>query len=162
MFKKAIIISYVLILLGGAISKLSMVFTDFQFLAQADVFFSFASVRSLLIFAAVIELAVVAGIVLKPHLFNPFVAVAWFSIILVVYRTGYAMSGGRNICSCMGNIPQILGISPAAAKVGSLMLLGYLLLSSLGLLAFEYVSRYRRSSGQGRPLTPLQTTQENT
>jgi hypothetical protein len=71
--------------------------------------------------------------------------VAWWATNLVVYRVGLWWMGWQRPCGCLGYLVEALGISPQAAEVLSLMILGFLLVGSYGWWFWQWKSG--RSNG---------------
>jgi hypothetical protein len=60
--------------------------------------------------------------------------VAWLASGFLVYRTGIWMIGWKKPCGCLGNLTDVLGITPKTADWIALVLLGYLLAGSYAFL----------------------------
>jgi len=76
--------------------------------------------------------------------------VAWISTNFLVYRLGLWWMDWHRPCSCLGNLTDVLHISPQAADNTMKVVLAYLLIGSYGYLVWRW--RMRRNSppaGQG-------------
>lgn len=62
--------------------------------------------------------------------------VAWIASGFLVYRTGIRTLDWQRPCGCLGNLTDVLSLSPQAADWISVGLLGFLLIGSYGLLFF--------------------------
>jgi hypothetical protein len=71
-------------------------------------------------------------------------AVAWLSTNFLVYRIGLWFIGWHRPCGCMGNLTDLLHLSPRAADNIMKGVLAFLLLGSYGILYWEY--RQRRAA----------------
>ncbi len=60
--------------------------------------------------------------------------VAWIASGFLVYRVGIWAVDWQRPCGCLGNLTDVLGISPQAAEWISMGLLGVLLVGSYGIL----------------------------
>lgn len=75
-------------------------------------------------------------------------AVAWLATNFVVYRLGLWWMGWHRPCGCLGNLTDLLHISPQVADNIMKGVLAYLLIGSYGLLFWEW-RRKRRFKGEG-------------
>ncbi len=66
------------------------------------------------------------------------VAVAWMSTNFLVYRLGLWFIGWHRPCGCMGNLTDLLHLSPRAADNIMKGVLAYLLIGSYGMLIWRY------------------------
>jgi hypothetical protein len=71
-------------------------------------------------------------------------AVAWLSTNFLVYRIGLWFIGWHRPCGCMGNLTDLLHLSPRVADNIMKGVLAFLLLGSYGILYWEY--RQRRAA----------------
>jgi len=65
-------------------------------------------------------------------------AVAWLATNFVVYRVGLWWIGWHRPCGCLGNLTDLLGISPHTADTIMKIVLVYLLVGSYGLLLWQW------------------------
>lgn len=63
-------------------------------------------------------------------------AVAWLSTNFAVYRLGLWWMGWHRPCRCLGNLTDLLHLSPRTADTIMKVVLAYLLLGSYGLLVW--------------------------
>jgi hypothetical protein len=77
-------------------------------------------------------------------------AVAWISTNFLVYRLGLWFIGWHRPCGCMGNLTDLLHISPHAADTIMKGVLAYLLVGSYGILLWQW----RQRRGQAPPVVP--------
>ena len=71
-------------------------------------------------------------------------AVAWLSTNFLVYRLGLWFIGWHKPCGCLGNLTDVLHISPAAADSIMKVVLAYLLVGSYATLLWRWQqSRHR-------------------
>ncbi|MDW8382249.1 MAG: hypothetical protein RMN51_09110 [Verrucomicrobiota bacterium] len=68
-------------------------------------------------------------------------AVTWLATNFVVYRLGLLWIGWRRPCGCLGNLTDILHISPGVADLIMKVVLVYLLLGGYGLLVWMWWQR---------------------
>lgn len=68
-------------------------------------------------------------------------AVAWISTNFLVYRLGLWFIGWHRPCGCMGNLTDLLHISPHAADTIMKGVLAYLLVGSYGILFSQWRQR---------------------
>lgn len=69
------------------------------------------------------------------------VLVAWMATNFLVYRIGLWWMGWKKPCGCLGNLTDVLHISPHTADIIIKVLLAYLLIGSYGLLIWEWRQR---------------------
>lgn len=79
-------------------------------------------------------------------------AVAWLSTNFVVYRLGLWWMGWHRPCGCMGNLTDLLHISPRAADNMMKVVLAYLLIGSYGLLLWQWRQRRQALSVVSEPV----------
>lgn len=70
--------------------------------------------------------------------------IAWLSTAFSVYRFGLWAVGWHKPCACLGNLTDVLGISPQAADSAMRVILAYLLIGSY--MALFCVWRHRKSA----------------
>jgi len=73
------------------------------------------------------------------------VAVAWLATNFVVYRLGLWWIGWHRPCGCLGNLTDLLRISPHTADTIMKLVLAYLLIGSYGLLIWQWIQNRRRN-----------------
>ena len=79
-------------------------------------------------------------------------AVAWISTNFLVYRLGLWFIGWHRPCGCMGNLTDLLHLTPRAADNIMKGVLAFLLLGSYGILYREY--RQRKAQHPPAPEPP--------
>ena len=83
-------------------------------------------------------------------------AVAWLSTNFLVYRLGLWFIGWHKPCGCLGNLTDLLHISPTAADNIMKGVLAFLLLGSYALL----IDMWRQARAPGMPsITSTEATQ---
>lgn len=89
--------------------------------------------------------------------------VAWISSGFVLYRLGLWWMDWHRPCSCLGNLTDAIHISPQIADGFMKVILGYLLIGSYGLLAWQWwrhrkgvpgLSRVQAVPASGGTLSP--------
>jgi hypothetical protein len=78
-------------------------------------------------------------------------AVAWISTNFLVYRLGLWCIGWHRPCGCMGNLTDILHLSPHAADNIMKGVLAYLLVGSYGILLWQWRAARRGRAGPPKP-----------
>ena len=125
----------ILVLAVTAIAKLWAVAGEARMMALQDPLFIFLSRRQMLLLAALVEVAVITVIL---RLWNlPLAAigmVAWIALLFLAYRLGLSAIGYQGPCGCAGDAFAGMGVPPAVVDTVTGVLLGYLLVGSLGLL----------------------------
>lgn len=77
--------------------------------------------------------------------------VAWISTNFVVYRVGLWWMDWHHPCNCMGNLTDALHITPHVADHIMKVVLAYLLISSYGVLLWQWRKGRRRCRSNERP-----------
>ena len=130
---KGFIRSVGVVLILTAIAKLVAGFGSAHVLLLDDPLFG-VSFRSLLLFAALLEIVVAAICFLGNDTGKQSAVVAWLATEFLLYRIGLHLVGYHKPCSCLGNITDALYISPKSADMVMKFILAYLLFGSyLGL-----------------------------
>ena len=70
-------------------------------------------------------------------------AVVWLATNFVIYRLGLWWMGWHRPCGCLGNLTDLLGISPHTADTIMKGVLAYLLIGSYGLLLWQWMCGQR-------------------
>jgi len=140
----------ILVLAVTAIAKLWAVAGEARMMALQDPLFIFLSRRQMLLLAALVEVAVITVIV---RLWNlPLAAigmVAWIALLFLAYRLGLSAIGYQGPCGCAGDAFAGMGVPPAVVDTVTGVMLGYLLVGSLGLLLWA-----RRTEGPVAAVPP--------
>ena len=93
---------------------------------------------SLLILAAMLELAVASICVLvNSYLLRAF-SVAWLASMFLLYRIGLHTMRWQKPCPCLGNFSDALHISPTTADYAMKIVLAYLLIGSYVILFHQW------------------------
>jgi hypothetical protein len=132
-FHQRFAVSAGIILAITGVGKLLTVTGDANILRVPDPFFGIPF-QQLMLLVGLAEL-LVAGICFLdrwPGLST--LLVAWLASGFLVYRTGIWMIGWKKPCGCLGNLTDVLGITPKTADWIALVLLGYLLAGSYAFL----------------------------
>jgi hypothetical protein len=127
-----IISAGVILAITGA-AKLLAITGDGTILRVSDPFFGIPF-QPLMLLVGLAEL-LVAGICFLgrwPGLST--MLVAWLASGFLVYRMGIWMIGWKKPCGCLGNLTDVLGISPKTADWIAMILLGYLLVGAYAVL----------------------------
>ncbi len=130
---RAFLLSSAVIFAGTGVAKLLSTSADSRLLQMADPIVGI-QVRYLLLAAGVIEV-VVALVCLRAR--RPIFAatlVAWISTSFVVYRIGLWWMDWKQPCGCLGNLTDILHLTPQTADNIVKVVLAYLLVGSCTLL----------------------------
>jgi len=91
--------------------------------------------RQMLLLAALVEVAVIA-VILRLWT-SPLAAigmVAWIALLFLAYRLGLNAIGYQGPCGCAGDAFTGMGVPPAVVDTVTGVVLGYLLVGSLGVL----------------------------
>jgi hypothetical protein len=102
--------------------------------------------RQLLLLVALAELLIAFFCLFTDRRRFSLLAVAWISTNFLVYRLGLWLIGWHRPCGCMGNLTDMLHITPGTADTIMKVILAYLLMSSYALLLW----RWRRERAEGR------------
>ncbi len=147
----------VVFLLGlTALGKLAMALGDVPLLEEQSPVLSLLSNRGLLISAALLELGVALFICRAREESAALAAVAWLATLFVGYRAMLWVFHPQGSCHCLGNIAEVLRLSPAEANSAVLGLLAYFALGSCALLGRRWRGRLRnRQLPAGGALTPV-------
>jgi hypothetical protein len=140
--------SVVVVLAVTAILKIVSATGEAPILAQSDPLLAYFSNRQMMLLAAFLE-ALVLGLILWEHdRLRQVALVAWIGTGFLMYRAGLWWVGYEGACSCLGNVTRTVGLSPAMEDLGVKILLGYLLLGSYSLIAWEVVGRWKHGRGE--------------
>ena len=82
----------------------------------------------------VIELAIGVSCLFSKRIWLPAVLIAWLATIFGAYRFGFVLIGWHKPCSCLGNLTDLLHISPQTADFAMKIILAYLLIGSYATL----------------------------
>jgi hypothetical protein len=106
--------------------------------------------RQLLLVVGLLELFIAFSCLFTERRRFSLLAVAWMSTNFLMYRLGLWFIGWHRPCRCMGNLTDLLHISPQVADNLMRGVLAYLLVGSYGILLWEW----RKSRTQrGEPMT---------
>jgi len=108
--------------------------------------------RQLLLLLGLLELFIAFICVFTQRRRLNLLAVGWISTNFLVYRLGLWFIGWHRPCGCMGNLTDLLHISPRLADNIMKGVLAYLLVGSYGILLWQW----RQRRGQGRAVGPGQ------
>ncbi len=94
--------------------------------------------RELLLLVGLAELFIAFFCLLTDSRRFSLLAVAWLSTNFLVYRLGLWFIGWHRPCACMGNLSDMLHLSPRAADNIMKGVLAYLLVGSYAILLWEW------------------------
>ena len=115
------------------IAKVISVFGTQMMLLQSDPLIGI-SFRHLLLLTGVVELAIAClCLFTNKHKLNTLL-IAWISTSLVMYRAGLWAMNWQRPCHCLGNLTDVLHISPETADTAMKIILAYLLIGSYATL----------------------------
>jgi hypothetical protein len=148
------VLSAGVILLVTGSAKVVSVFGQARILGLADPVFRI-SFRHLMLSVGVFELFA-SGICLFSIRRNLSVGlVAWLATNFLGYRLGLVWVGSHKPCGCMGNLTDILHISPQMADSIMSIILAYLLIGSYGTLFWLWKQKHKLLMSTPSPLTPM-------
>ena len=98
--------------------------------------------RQLMLLVGLAELLIAFFCLLTDRRQFSLVAVAWISTNFLVYRLGLWLIGWHRPCGCMGNLTDLLNISPRVADNIMKGVLAYLLIGSYGILLWQRRQRH--------------------
>jgi hypothetical protein len=104
------------------------------------------SFRHLLLLVGLAELFIAFFCVFTEKRSLSVAAIAWLSTNFLLYRLGLWWMGWHKPCGCLGNLTDVLHISPQTADNIMKLLLAYLLFGSYGLLLCRL---WQRNPGAG-------------
>ncbi|MGO8930782.1 MAG: MauE/DoxX family redox-associated membrane protein [Limisphaerales bacterium] len=108
--------------------------------------------RQLLLVIGLVELLIAFFCLFTDRRRFSLLAVAWLSTNFLVYRLGLWFIGWHRPCGCMGNLTDLLHISPRTADNIMKGVLAFLLVGSYGIL----FSQWRQRRAQERAVAPEQ------
>ncbi len=110
-------------------------------MAQADAVLGVSN-RSVLLGAALIELAVAVFLILDCRTELRCYLTAWLASVFAVYRIALSWVAPANPCPCLGSLVERLPVSPDTLDLLLKLVIGYLLAGSIFLLVRKHVSRF--------------------
>ncbi|OQA30465.1 MAG: hypothetical protein BWY57_02830 [Betaproteobacteria bacterium ADurb.Bin341] len=161
----------VVLLLAGAAKCLSS-FGHARILLERDPIVGF-EFRTLFWVVGGIEFAVALVCFLSRRIWLSAGLVAWLATSFLAYRFGLWRIGYHKPCSCLGNLTEMLHVSPPAADAAMKVVLAYLLIGSYGLLLWQWrrgkgvessalsVAPARESGDGGKPETRKKAESRN-
>ena len=78
--------------------------------------------------------------------------VAWFATNFLVYRIIFILAGYKKPCPCLGNITDVLHISPKIADTAMKIILAYLLIGSYASLFLLWRQHRQAAAGVSQPM----------
>jgi len=90
--------------------------------------------RHLMLAAGALELVIAGFCLLNKSQAVAMILVAWLATNLLIYRLGLRWLGWHLPCSCLGNLTDVLHISPQTADTAMKIILAYLLIGSYATL----------------------------
>jgi hypothetical protein len=135
MYRKLFIYSSALVLLATALAKLASSVGHSEVLQMSDPLLRISFKHAFLV-AGIMELVVSgACFTSKDNVFSLKI-IAWMATCFLVYRVGLYVIGWHKPCHCLGNLTDVIHISPDTADLIMKTILAYLLLGSYGALFF--------------------------
>ncbi len=122
-----------LVLLAAAIAKLISSEGGAHILQKPDPILAI-SFQHVFWIVGTIELAVALTCLFSRQLHLQAGLLAWLATSFVAYRLGLVWVGWHKPCSCLGNLTDVLHISPQTADVAIKIILAYLLIGSYATL----------------------------
>ena len=104
--------------------------------------------RDLFRVVSVVELGIALVCLFSKRIWLSAALTAWLATSFLMYRLALLWAGYRRPCPCLGNLTDMLHISPQTADTAVKIILGYLLLGSYATL-FWLWKRNRNSSLAG-------------
>jgi hypothetical protein len=126
-----------------AMVKLVAATGEARILAQPDPLIAFFSNRQMMLSAAFLEAFVVGLILWERDRLRHVALVAWIGTVFLAYRLGLWGIGHEGASPCLGNVTRSMGLSPTMEDLGVKVLLGYLVVGSYSLVAWEVVGRWK-------------------
>jgi len=99
----------------------------------------------LMVASGVIEVLIACVCILSKSFKTIAAIVGIFSINLSLYRIGLWWIGWHRPCPCLGNLTELLHISPDAADTAMKVVLGYLLIGSSSVLLWFWFCEQRKA-----------------
>jgi hypothetical protein len=137
-----------------AAAKITSSFGQAPILMLPDPILMF-SFRTVLIVIGCIELFVAIVCVSSRRIVLQAGLVAALSSTFTIYRFGLAWIGYKRPCQCMGNLTEILHISPETADTAMKIVLGYLLVGSYASLFWLWRQKLQNPSKLLQPESPI-------
>jgi hypothetical protein len=97
--------------------------------------------RQVMVLVGLVELLVAFFCLFTPKRYFSLNAIAWLATNFTVYRFGLWFIGWHRPCGCMGNLTDLLHLSPQAADNIMKVILAYLLVGSYILLFKSWQDR---------------------
>jgi hypothetical protein len=121
------------ILVVTGLAKIVSVFGTARLLDLPDPILN-VTFRHLLLAVGVAEIVIGMASLFLINQGATLLAMAWLTSAFLVYRWGLWFSGWHSPCHCLGNLTDLLHLSPQIADTITIILLCYLLLGSYGSL----------------------------
>lgn len=102
----------------------------------------------LMVAGGIIELAVAALCLLSRSKIIAPIVVAWLASVFLTYRMGLWWIGWHRPCPCLGNLTDMLRISPHAADNFMKVVLAYLFVASYGSLIWVWWHREKAQASR--------------
>jgi hypothetical protein len=154
------ILSVAIILFITAAAKLLAAISSAHILARLDPML-FLSNREVFRLAAAIELSVSAYLLMGRNHTMKLALIAGLSAIYLIYRVGLQLVGAPNLFSCLGNLTEVISISPRILDRLTVAMLGWMLIGSYTLLAVEWSGYCRKARTKPRCGIPEVTSTTN-
>lgn len=141
-----------LVLLLTGLAKVGTALAGGSAYGQADVVFSFLSLRQLLLLAGLLELGCVAWLLRPGQPTGKALLILWLSSLFWVYRLGLKLAEVQGPCPCLGAVPLW---TPAWAVAVDGVLLGMLVFMTVGALGSLMAAAARLWRGSDAVRSPL-------
>jgi hypothetical protein len=138
-WSKWFVISAGIILLLTGLAKLISSFGNARILGLSDPVLN-VSFRSEMLIVGIVELVVASVCVFTKLRKISVFLIAWLSTGFLLYRLGLWLIGWNQPCPCMGNLTDILRITPQIADLIMKSILVYLLAGSYLVLSWQFVN----------------------
>jgi len=142
--RECFILSVAIILFVTAAAKLLGATSSAHILARLDPML-FLSNREVFRLAAVMELSVSAHLLIGWNHKMKLALIAGSAAFYVIYRAGLQLVGAPNLFSCLGNLTDVISISPRILDRLTVAMLGWMLIGSYTLLTVEWFGYYRNA-----------------
>jgi hypothetical protein len=120
-------------LLATAAAKIVTSLGHSRILLQRDPVSGFMF-RDLFRVVGVVEIVIALTCYFRKRIWLPAFLVAWLATTFLIYRLVLLWAGYRRPCPCLGNLTDMLHISPQTADSAMKVILGYLLVGSYATL----------------------------
>lgn len=146
-WQRRFLIAAGIILLVTGIAKLLTLTGDTTLLQVQDPFLG-VEFRILIFLVGMAELVISALCLLTEKQRLNILLIAWIASGFLAYRIGIMASDWQRPCGCLGNLTDVLNISPKIADLTSMGMLGFLLIGSYSILYSNRFIAQKKSNPQ--------------